>query len=454
MTDQDTIRELSNDMAVANTGNERLETYYEGKLRLEALGLSLPPQMRQLQTVVNWCRLVVDSLEERLDIEGFRLSDQASTDDTLWTWWQANNLDEESSLGHLEALVQGLAYIVVGPGEPGDPPVITVESSRGMYADIDPRNHQVRRALRLYDYQTQDRDLGPTAAVLYEPNETRYFVRSRTGQWVSDPNIENSRHNLGVVPVVPLINRSRLYDRHGRSEMLDVMPLTDAACRSLTNLQGAQELLAAPQRYVLGAKPSDFKNADGTQKNTWEVYMANLLAMTNPDAKIGQLPGADLRNFTDVISHYARLVSSVSGLPPHFLGFSADNPPSADAIRSAEARLVKRAERRMRAFGGSWEQAMRIAMVLEGKTIPDAVRLETIWRDPATPTYSAKADAVVKQFQVGMLPLEAAWEEMGYGPEKRRRLRNLSSDDPAVRYLELVQGGQAPAEVPDIEAVS
>lgn len=427
----ETVQNLASKMTAANSDAERLDTYYDGGMRLEAIGLALPPEMRKLSTVINWPRLVVDSLEERLDVEGFRLGGAATADDELWGWWQANNLDEESGLGHLEAFVQKRAYITVGsPEHPDDPPIISVESPRSMFARVDPRTRRVRDALRLYDAHSGE----PQAATLYEPDRTSYWRRTASG-WVPDPELEPDDHGLGVVPVVPMVNRARLGDRVGRSEMADIIPITDAACRSLTNLQGAQELLAMPQTIFFGVQNGDFVDQDGRPLPKWEAYLGRMKALANHEAKVSQLPGADLRNFTEVINHYARMVGALSGLPPHFLGLSTDQPASADAIRSSEARLVKRAERRARMFGEAWEQAMRIAMRIAGRDEAGAERLETIWRDPSTPTVAARADAVTKLVQSGILPVEAAWEELGYSSERRRRLRDMQSSDPVARYM-------------------
>lgn len=432
MDDVSAIAEAS----IQGTFQQRLDNYYNGVARLRSMGLALPPELQDLQTVVNWPRLVVDSLEERLDVEGFRMGGKDRADDRLWSWWQANRLDEESSLGHIEALVQGSAAVFIGANEDDESvPLITVESMNSVRIQVDPRTGRVLWSVRIYEW---DEAGNPMRAAVYRANVTRYYHALR-GYWSLDRTVE---HGIPVPLVVPLVNRARLADRTGRSEMADVIPITDAACRTLSNLQGAQELLAVPQRYVLGASEGDFVGADGTQKTTWEAYLGRFLALENHEAKIGQLAGADLRNFTEVINQYARIVSALSGLPPHFLGLSTDNPPSADAIRSSEARLVKRAERRARSFGDSWEQVMRIAMmVVDGEVSENAHRMETIWRDPATPTFAAKADAVVKLYGARsadgrpLIPREAAWEELGWSIAKRRRMMALEDDDPAVRYL-------------------
>lgn len=45
----------------------------------------------------SWPQLIVDALEERLDVEGFRLPDADTGDDDLWRVWAENNGDEQSA---------------------------------------------------------------------------------------------------------------------------------------------------------------------------------------------------------------------------------------------------------------------------------------------------------------------------------------------------------------------
>lgn len=431
MSDLDILTSLLQRGADSATTIVKNDAYYDGALRLEALGLSLPPEMRALQTVVNWPRLCVDSLEERLDLEGFRMRGSAEADDRVWGWWQANNLDEEAPQVHLEALVQGHGFVTVGLNEEDETtPLITVESAASMVVDLNSRTRRPDAAVRPYD---ADESGQPQAATLYLPDKNVYYKRGAMGGWLQD---DVHDHQLGLVTVEPMVNRSRIRDRSGRSEMADVIPITDAACRSLTNLQGAQEFMAVPTRYVFGATKDDFVDREGNAIPTWQAYIGRLNAISAADGDVKQLPAADLRNFTETLNMYARLVSSLSGLPPHFLGLTNDNPASADAIRSAEARLVKRAERRCQAFGGTWEKVMRLGMlIVDGKVPEEANRMEAIWRDPATPTYAARVDAVCKLVASGILTPEAAWEELGWSSEKRKHYRELSSDDPLTRLV-------------------
>lgn len=432
MTDEDTLRGLQTKLTDCAPRIRRNDAYYAGQLRLAALGLSLPPEMRALQTVVNWPRVTVDALEERIDLTGFRLFGSDAPDDRLWSWWQASNMDEELSLGVLEMLVQGRSYITVGfDDDRPDVPIFTCESARNMIANVDPRTRKVQAAARLFDHSPEGE---ARSATLYLPNETLYLVSDR-GRWRVRP-ADTIEHGWGRVPVAPMVNRSRLHERTGVSEMEDTIGLTDAACRSLTNLQGGQELHALPTRYVFGIQEGDMKDQEGNPVTKWEAYMGRFNALGNPEAKVVQLPASDLRNFTETLSTYAKLVTSVTGLPAHYLGQTTENPASADAIRSGEARHVKRAERKCKVVGGTAEEAQRLGMLVVDGSIPDeAERMESVFADCSTPTYAAKADAVVKLSGAGLLPDEMAWEELGWSPEKRKRAAQMKADDPAARLL-------------------
>jgi hypothetical protein len=444
-----TVRRLSGQLTRDGKRFVELDAYYTGVQRLEQLGLAIPAELERFVTIVGWPAMAADGIEERLDVEGFRFPGSDEADDALWAVWQDNDLDEESQLGHLDALVYGRSYLAVGSrdpddGEQMDSPLVTVESPREVVHEADARTRRVTAALRLYDTLESGRTV--KRATLYLPDVTVWLERQR-GRWV---DVDRDEHDLGLVPVVPMLNRSRVAARTGCSEMDPVMSLTDAAARALTNLQVAQETHAVPQRGVLGATKGDFIDADGKALTTWEAYFGAVWALENADAKTFQFSASDLRNFETVISLYARLASGVSALPPNYFGLQADDAASADAIRSREARLVKRCERKVRAFSGAWERAMRLVLRLrDGGWDPQAKRLETLWRDPATPTRAQQADAVVKLVQAGVLPREGAWEDLGYSATRRMRLAQQFAEqdclDP-VGALTRAVGQQTPAE--------
>lgn len=416
---------------------KRMDAYYEGVHRLEQLGLAVPPELGRFVTTVNWPRVTVDSIEQRCDVEGFLLPGSDDLDDELWGIWQANGLDEESQQAHLDALIFGRSYVCVGSRSEDDPdpdvPLVTVESPDEMIHETDPRTRLLTGALR----KTKTTS-GPTVeyATLYRPDVTIWLERSTsTTGWVER---DRDEHQIGRVLVVPLVNRSRTKRRFGVSEMADVISLTDAACRALTNAQVATEVLAVPQRYVLGASPTDFVDQHGEPLTAWETYFGAVWALKNHEARAGQFDAADLANFETIVNHYANLVSGVSGLPTRFYGQYTTNPPTEGSIVADETRLIMNAYRKHRTWGGSWEMVQRLVRrLMDGEWDPALARLETMWRSPETPTQAQQADAVTKLVTVRVMPVEMAREELGWSKTKRDRARGFDEaageTDPLVR---------------------
>lgn len=429
-------------------GKRRMRTkYYRGEQRLSMMGLSTPPEMRHLQTVINWSRTCVDALAERLDIEGFRTG-SAELDAELWRWWKLNHMPVQSDSGHVEALAQGAAFIVVGLSPDPTVPLFTVESSACISVQLDPAGRSIRAAVRRYEDESRQE-----AATLYLSNENVY-LQKRGGRWVEFA--PRWIHNTGVPLVVPILNRVQVEDPFGETEMKDVMTIVDAVCRTATNLSTASETLAVPSRYISGASPEDFIDSEtGEQVPAWEAYLGRLNALSNAEAKVQQLPGADLKNFTETITMYGKLVSSVTGLPLHYLGVSSDgNPTAADAITAAEARHVKRAERKQQSFGVAWSQAMLLAIrLIYGELAADPrFMVDTVWRNASTPTEAAKTDAVVKLVQSHVIPIEGAWIELGYDQDKRDLYRQLMSSDPLEKMVAALANPVAePAEADTVD---
>lgn len=394
--------------------HHRLDSYYRGDHRLDAIGVSLPPEVRVLEMTVSWPKMAVEVLDEVLNVEGFRVQGAspeqgAEVTDLLRSWWQANNLDTHSHLGHTEAMVQGRAFAVIGPGV-GNAPQISVHSAKGIAVDVDAFGNVCEAVQRFSDKGTE-------YLIHYTPGFNTVYQVGKDGSRYQYTAPSGTQY----IPVVPLVNRSRINDVRGTSEMQDVLTLADAASRSLTNLQVAQELLALPQRYLFGNGLNDLKDQNGNPISKLKAYLGML--WTGPqDAKAGQLPGADLTQIINAVKLYAQMVSSITGIPPSFLGIQTDNPSSAEAMRAAKERLITKAERKQALFGDAWEQVMRISLDMYAPLLgisADELSIETLWRDPATPSKSAKAANALQAHAQGILSAHTAREALDLTPEQR-----------------------------------
>lgn len=426
---------------------EELERYYAGRQPISFLPPSAAQaaQGRLRNLIVNWPRLVIDSLEERLDVEGFRLDSDSPADDDLWTIWQANRLDVGSQLCHVEALLHGQSYVLVwaapddmlDDGSGARTPQITVESSALMSVVYDPTGTRIVQAAKTFTandvaYRT----------VYYPDRVERYaadalFVNGQASQpydlsaW--DLREDPIGHDLGQVPVIAFVNRPLLSRPWGESEIADIIPIADAINKLGTDLMVTSESYASPRRYATGIDLGSDENVERARermRQTWsDAEKSRVWTSDNANAKFGQFAEASLASYTEAINLFTSHIAALAGLPPQYLGLNPQgNPASADAIRSAEATLVKRTERKQRIFGESWEDVMRLALKVAGKTASGTERMETIWRDPNTPTISQKVDAAVKLESIG-LPFRQNLEDLGYTPTAINRIQDMATDD-------------------------
>lgn len=451
---------------------EALNRYYEGTQPLTYMHPEVLAEVRDRikPVIIAWPQLVVDAIEERLDAEGFRLPDEDEQDDDLWRVWQSSDMDEQTQLANIDALVMKRSYITVGTNEDDpDTPLMSAESPLEMYADVDPRTRRVRAALRrVVDDDVYGR-VSTRQAGLYLPDRTVWYEYGSNG-WVE---IDRDEHGLGAVPVVPIVNRARLSSerstgargrtdaRYGRSELAPILPLSDAANKLATDMMVAAEGVALPLRGLFGIGPDDLEDQDGNKLTAVQALMRKLLTIpvgTDEGVKEFEFKGADLSGFHSSINQLAQMVATLAGLPPHYVGIAADNPASADAIRSAESRLVKRAERKQRAWGGGYEQSCRIVRRLQtGEWDPRLQRLETVWRDASTPTVAQAADAAVKKYTTTPRPivtLRQTREDLGYTDAQIDRMeaedeREAARDPVGALARGLTERDSAGAEAAD-----
>lgn len=409
---------LNNGLNSRAKRDAKMAAYYAGRQRLDQIGIAVPPELRRFETVVNWPRVVVDEVARRLDVRGFTMPGQDEISDTLREGWEVNNLDSDAPLLAQETMILGRGFVTVGTNEDdAEHPLIRVEPPRQMAALVDGRTRRMLGLLRAYKDQDQSR-----RRTLMLPNSTIHLVMTSRGWKIDDAEDAPGRddHKLGRVPAVMFLNRRRPGEWWGESEMADVIPLTDAAARTLTNLQVAQEGLAVPGRYIFGVDPSKMVDAKtGQPVPVWEAYYTALMVHANTDAKAGQFTAADLKNFTETVSHYGQLAASTSGLPIRYFVASTTNPAAEGAIRADESRLVKNAERKMTDWGDGWGWVMGLYERFRTGEWPEANRISTLWFDPGTPTFAQRADAIQKL--AGGTPLlsrRGAWTELGWSPAR------------------------------------
>ncbi|MCM6778041.1 phage portal protein [Nocardia sp. CDC159] len=423
--ERDMVNKLSGRLGTLARADKLNDAYYEGAQRLRHIGLAVPEEFRIFELVANWPRMYIDELSRRQKPKSIYRPGADRADPVLQEAFDANNLAAEVPILAKENMIFGRMFTVVGTNE-DDPehPLITVESPRQMACLVNQRRRRMDAALRRY--QEQD---GTQVATLFLPAKTIQLVQSRDGWDIdivgSDSGVDE--HGLGRVPVVLFLNRRRLGKWHGTTEMADIIPLTDACARTLTDLQYGVETVAVQKRYVLGISKGDFVDKDGNPQPVWKSYLDALWATQKSakDVAIGQLPGADLSNFHNTVKMYAELASSVTGLPFRYFGANTANPAAEGAIRADESRIVSNAEEKNAHLGVGLGWTLAIYERFRTGEWPAAGEpIAVEWRNPATPTKAEEADAIQKlNGGTAVLSREGSWDEMGWDEHRKARER-------------------------------
>jgi hypothetical protein len=328
-------------------------------------------------------------------------------------------------MAHLDSLIFGLSFVTVGTGFDDEPdPLVTPHSPTTMTATWDRRTRRLSSALA-----TVSEDNEVVEATLYTPGSTTVFSR-HGGRWHA---VDRDVHNLPRLPVVLVPNRVRGSRDLGRSEITKpIRYYSDAAARTLLGLEVNREFYNAPQRIGLNVSDDMFEDESGNAVSPWTSIMGRVWNI--PPNEDASLPQPDVKQFSpaspapylDQIQGYAKRVASEAGIPTTYFGVETANPASADAIRAAESRLVKRAERRQASFGRAWLEVGRLALMVRDGGLPEDydTSVSTKWRDAATPTRAASADEATKLIASGVLPPESSvtMDRVGLSPAEQRQV--------------------------------
>lgn len=430
--DQDTLDDLLNQLEARMPRNKLRADYYDAKYVLRNLNISIPPRFAQFDSVLGWPAKAVDSLSRRCNLDGFVIPDQNVQDLGLAELWDANNMDVEASMAHDSALIHSCAFIctTLGDTASGEPAVLmTVRDALSATGLWDNRKRALKAALSIVDRDEASQIL---QLIMYLPDRVITCTRDAMG---SPWRIDNRTHSLGRVPVEPLVYRPRLGRPFGTSRISrPVMSLTDSALRTVVRSEIGAEFYTSPQRWALNfpAEAFDDSGWKAIMGRVWTIEPPNLDDGLDPAFKpeVGQFPQATMQPHVDQLRQFATLFAGETSIPVSSLGIVQDNPSSAEALYASKEELVIEAEHADRVFGVGWCRSMRNAFMLANdlSEMPaELLRLRAKWRDPATPSKAAAADAMAKQIAVlpWLADSEVALEQFGYD---RTDIERLAAD--------------------------
>lgn len=402
--------------------NEIRNRYYEGKNRLKDLGISVPPPLKYVETVVGWPAKAVDMLAARSKFDGFTFAGNVDTGN-LDSILLDNNFKSMYSRLVTSELINSCSFVTVSAGYRDEPEVVLIDHSALWAAAIwDYRKKRVSCGLAISSCEAME----PKALTLFTDNAI-IEIWNDGYRW----KCERTEHGIGRPLIEPLVYRPTIDRPFGKSRInRAVMSITDSAVREALRTEISSEFFTSPQKYILGADPEALQNL-----NKWEAYIGNIFAISKDvdgDAPtFGQLSQGSMQPHTEYMRSLAARFSGETCIPISSLGVIHDNPSSAEAIYAAKEDLVIEAENLNTTNGNSVRNIGLMMLAIMNKCsiyeLPD--ELKTIaprFKNPAMPSIVSQSDAMVKQASVApyLAESEVFLEELGYSEEQRMRIMN------------------------------
>ncbi|GGP72151.1 phage portal protein [Streptomyces melanogenes] len=366
----------------------------------------------------NFCALIIDAVNERMRVIGFRMTKDPDADEDAHVIWQRNKMDVESSAAHLDAMVHGESYAIVWADADGEP-VISCESAEHVVVQYKVGSRtELDAAAKIFTD-----DWGRQHITLWTP---KYLYTSVTSdhEWLDPVRTPNP---LGVVPVVPISNRLRLTGA-AQSDLKAIIPLQDAINKTITDALVASEMAAFPARFVTGLEIAE--DADGNPIEPFRVAIDKVLQAEDPAARFGQFAAADLSNYGTLVDLLTKHLASIARLP-HWMIDSTGQPATGEGAEAAEYSLVAKIRERILHFGRAWVEVMRLCFKVKKDPRADAFDASVIWADVENRSEAQHMDALVKLFSLGV-PAAVLWERAGFTPQEIDRFPALLEDQEAV----------------------
>ena len=372
------------------------DAYFEGEMPLRYMAPAVAEHFgdRITQLVINIADLIVQSYENRLDIDGIRLDPTGDADDQESQTWDELNMEFIQQQVHLESLALGRAFTQVGVDDDGEP-VVTAESPHQMTVIQDPLRRTKSAVKR---WRTDD---GTAMRTLYLPDMTTHWVVGGKRAYDLSTDFEADDHGLGRVPIFTFLNRCRIMQGLGQPEFKKVIPIYEALNKMGTDMMVGGEFHALPRRFAVNVDPDAFEDENGNALTPLEQIIGAIWSVPGmkggDPVQLGQFSASDLTNFHNTIKLLLQTAGHIMGLPASYTSFATDNPAAEGAIKAGEIRLIKGAERKQVTWKPSWKDTWKTVMrIRDGEWSPEAKRLGIIWRNAATPTLAQMADAVTK----------------------------------------------------------
>jgi hypothetical protein len=381
--------------------------------------------------VLNYAKTVVDTVVDRLEISSIK-GVAAGADEAINRIFEQNDLVIDSTEIHRRTLMYGDCYAIVWPDEEGQVQ-ITYNAPLTTVVIYDVENPR-KKDFAAKAWETVD-SFGKTVTNLnlYYANRIDKFTRrgaldsgaAEAHNWTYTTSVENP---FGEVPVFHF----RTHRPYGTPEHAAGIGPQDAINKMVNNHMLTVDYQGAPQRYALssGGNSSEFndfddddtirENLSGLKSGPGEFWYLNGVT------QVGQFAPADPTVFTGPILEYVKSMASLTQTPLHYFQNNGQFA-SGEALRTAEAPLIKKVKDRQAALGATWREVFRFALRIDGIESDVQVKWSSAESMDSTDAWS------IAQIKVGIgIPMVTVLTEMGYDLEVAQQIADEIEKNKAV----------------------
>ena len=317
--------------------------YYDMKNVLKDLGISTPPNMRNLTETLGWCGKAVDSIADRLQFYGF---EEDNFD--MGSIFQMNNQDVLPDSAMLAALIGSCSFIYISQDTDGYPRMQVIDGSNAT-GIMDPITGLLTEGYAVLQRDENDKVL-----------QEAYFIPGMTIYYQNGKEVDIYENDALYPLLVPVVHRPDATRPFGHSRISRAcMSIMQSALRTLKRSEITAEYYSFPQKYILGLSPE----ADPIDK--WSASISSLLEITRDeeggDPKVGQFTQQNMSPHVEQLRMWASAFAGETGLTLDDLGFVTDNPSSAEAIKASHENLRLAARKAQRNFGTGFLNAGYLA---------------------------------------------------------------------------------------------
>ena len=434
----DMLDDLMNLWAAKLSRNRLRMRYYNGRNVLKDFGISVPPRLLDVETVVGWPQKAVDAMAVRCRFDGFTAAD-AEAQSMLDGVCERSRLRFKYRQATESTLIHSCCFATVTRDTDGAGR-IDFHSAERAAARWDDAKGRIAYGMTVDAFEGG----APSEVTLYADDAAVRFARfGAVWDWEAEP------YGMGRPAMAALAYRPTFRRPFGQSRITRaVMSLTDSAVRESLRTEISAEFFTSPQKYLLGADRDAFENT-----TKWEAYIGNIFAVGRDEdgnlPQYGQLSQGSMQPHSDYMRSLAARFSGETNVPISTLGVVHDQPASAEAIYAASEPLIIECEDFNDGARDTLRELALMSMAAE-LDVPladlDARYMDFTpdFRNPAMPSVVSQTDAMVKIASVvpGFAGTDVFFEQIGFAEDMRRKAQNEIKRNGAAFSLAGLLGGE------------